>query len=118
MQGGAFGIYGDFLFGEMKNRFGGGFLATVAGPTFGTVSDIADLWGRIRAGEDAAAQTFRLAIANTPFANLFYTRMALDYLILYRVQEWLNPGYLRRMERRIEKENDQTFLIKPSEVIR
>lgn len=118
MQGGAFGIYGDFLFGEMKNRFGGGFLATVAGPTFGTVSDIADLWGRIRAGEDAAAQTFRLAIANTPFANLFYTRMALDYLILYRVQEWLNPGYLRRMERRIEKENDQTLLIKPSEVIR
>lgn len=118
LQGGAFGIYGDFLFGEMKNRHGGGFLATVAGPTFGTMDDLADLWGRLKSGDDAAAQTFRLVIANTPFMNLFYTRMALDYLILYRVQEWLNPGYLRRMERRIERENDQTFLIKPSEVIR
>lgn len=118
LQGGAFGIYGDFLFGEMKNRHGGGFFATVTGPTFGTMEDLFDLWGRLKSGEDAAAQTFRLVIANTPFMNLFYTRMALDYLILYRVQEWLNPGYLRRMERRIERENDQTFLIKPSEVIR
>ena len=118
LQGGAFGIYGDFLFGEMKNRFGGGLLSTLAGPTFGTFNDIADLYGRLRDGDDGAAQAFRLLISNTPFMNLFYTRMALDYLILYRVQEWLNPGYLRRMERRIEKENDQTFLIKPSEVIR
>jgi hypothetical protein len=118
LQGGAFGIYGDFLFGEMKNRFGGGLLSTLAGPTFGTFNDIGDLYGRLRDGDDGAAQAFRLLISNTPFMNLFYTRMALDYLILYRVQEWLNPGYLRRMERRIEKENDQTFLIKPSEVIR
>jgi ribosomal protein S20 len=118
LQGGAMGIYGDFLFGEMKNRFGGGFLATVAGPTFGTIDDIADLYGRLRDGDDAAAKAFRLLISNTPFANLFYTRMALDYLFLYRIQEWLNPGYLRRMERRIERENDQTFLISPSDVIR
>lgn len=118
LQGGAMGIYGDFLFGEMKNRFGGGFLATVAGPTFGTIEDLADLYGRLRDGEDAAAKAFRILVSNTPFANLFYTRMAMDYLFLYRVQEWMNPGYLRRMERRIEKENAQTFLVSPSEVIR
>ena len=118
LQGGAFGIYGDFLFGEMKNRFGGGFLATLAGPTFGTVEDIADIYGRLRSGEDAAAATFRTTVANTPFANLFYARIALDYLILYRIQEWMNPGYLRRMERRIERENAQQFLIRPSEAVR
>jgi hypothetical protein len=118
LQGGAFGIYGDFLFGEMKNRFGNGFLATVAGPTFGLVEDLADLYGRLRDGDDAAAKAFRVLVSNTPFANLFYTRMALDYLFLYRIQEWMNPGYLRRMERRIEKENAQTFLISPSEVVR
>ena len=53
-------------------------------------------------------------INNTPYANLFYTRAAADYLFLYSVQEALNPGALRRMERRIEKENGQTFLLSPS----
>jgi hypothetical protein len=118
LQGGAFGIYGDFLFGEMKNRMGGGFVQTIAGPVLGTADDIMDIWGRLRSGEDAAAQAFRLLISNTPFLNLFYTRIALDYLFIYNIQENLNAGYLRRMERRIEKENDQTFLIKPSEVVR
>jgi len=118
LQGGAFGIYGDFLFGEMKNRMGGGFVQTIAGPVLGTADDIMDIWGRLRSGDDAAAQAFRLLISNTPFLNLFYTRIALDYLFIYNIQENLNAGYLRRMERRIEKENDQTFLIKPSEVVR
>jgi len=118
VQGGGAGIYGDFIFGEMRNRFGGGVLNTVAGPVLGTAEDIMDLYGRVKAGDDAAAKAFRVAVNNTPFLNMFYTRMALDYLLLYNIQEQLNPGYLRRMERRIEKENGQTFLIKPSEVVR
>jgi hypothetical protein len=118
VQGGGMGIYGDFLFGEMRNRFGGGFLATVAGPTLGTIDDLADLWGRVRNGDDSAAAAFRVAINNTPFLNLFYTRIALDYLILYQMQEWLNPGSLRRLERQVERENGQTFLVRPSSVAR
>jgi len=118
LQGGAWGLYGDFLFGDMKNRFGGGLLSTIAGPTFGAVEDLANIWGRLRDGEDASASTFRFALANTPFANMFYTRIALDYLFIYRIQEWMNPGYLRRMERRIEQQNAQQFMIRPSEVIR
>lgn len=42
-------------------------------------------------------------------------RAALDYLVLYSVQEALNPGSLRRMERRIEKENGQSYLLAPSQ---
>lgn len=118
LQGGGAGIYGDFLFGDMRNRFGGGLLNTIAGPVLGTGEDLADLYGRVKNGDDAAAKAFRIAVNNTPFINMFYTRMALDYLFIYHVQEMLNPGYLRRMERRIEKENAQTFLIKPSEVVR
>lgn len=118
LQGGGAGIYGDFIFGEMRNRFGGGALNTLAGPVIGTAEDILDLYGRVKAGDDAAAKAFRVLINNTPFLNMFYTRMALDYLVFYHVQEQLNPGYLRRMERRIEKENGQTFLVRPSEVAR
>lgn len=115
VQGGGAGIYGDFLFGEVRNRFGGGLLSTLAGPTLGTVEDIADLWGRLRNGDDTAAAAVKLAISNTPGANLFYTRVVMDYLFLHQISEWLNPGSLKRMERRIQKENGQDFLVRPSE---
>lgn len=117
IQGGGMGIYGDFLFGEVKNRFGGGLVSTLTGPSIGTVEDIFDLYGRVRDGDDAAAQAFRVLISNTPFANIFYTRVVLDYLILYSIQEALSPGSLRRMERRIEKENAQKFLVRPSQAV-
>jgi len=55
---------------------------------------------------------------NTPFNNLFWLRPLLDYAILFNIQESLNPGYLRRMERKVERQNNQQFLFKPSEIIR
>jgi len=114
LQGGALGLYGDFLFGE-ANRFGGGVISSSLGPVVGAIEGGADLAYRMRDGDDAAAASFRFAIQNTPFANLFYTRTAMDYLFLHSVQEALNPGALRRMERRIEKENAQQFLLRPSQ---
>lgn len=121
LQGGGAGIYGDFLFGE-ANRFGGGTLQTIAGPGIGTVAEVVDLLQRARGvveeGEvDLRGDVLRLVKGNTPFINLFYTRAALDYLLFYHMQEAINPGYLRRMERRIERENDQQFWLPPSSVI-
>lgn len=117
IQGGGFGIYGDFLLGQY-DRFGGGLLGKVAGPVPGLIEDIDQLRARAISGEDVAATALKTAINNTPFVNLFYTRMALDYAILYEVQEAMNPGYLRRMERRLKKENGQTFWLSPSEAVR
>ena len=115
-QGGGLGIYGDFLFGEYS-RYGRSFLSTLAGPTFGQVDDLAEIFTRIRTGEDVSANVMRTMINNTPFINLFYTRQALDYMILYELQEMANPGYLRRMESRIMRENDQQFFIPPSQQV-
>ena len=56
----------------------------------------------------------RFAQANTPFANLFYTRAALDYLIWFRLQEAANPGYLARYEERMRREHDTTFMLSPT----
>lgn len=121
LQGGGLGIYGDFLFGE-ASRFGGGTLETLAGPGITEFSNLMDLIQRGRgvvAGgeEDLRADWLRLLKSNLPFANLFYTKQAMDYLIWYQLQESINPGYLRRMERRIERENNQTFWLPPSDVI-
>lgn len=122
-QGGGLGIYGDFLFGEY-NRFGGSFAETLAGPTAGSAGDVARVLASLRGemfepGKDhgAAEKTVKAIMGNTPFANLFYTRMALDYLILHQITEMMNPGYLRRFEKRVQKENGQKFILKPSEAI-
>lgn len=116
LQGGALGIYGDFMLGE-SSRFGRSILETLAGPVPGAIADLDELRARAMSGDDVAAPAFKQLINNTPFLNLFYTRIALDYLILYRMQESLNPGYLRRMERNIARENNQEFWLRPSEVV-
>jgi hypothetical protein len=77
--------------------------------------EIARLFGDLKSGDDSAAQALRFTISNTPYANLFYTRMAADYLFLYELQETMNPGYLRRMERRIEQETGSEWWLRPSE---
>lgn len=114
VQGGGFGIFGDYLFGE-ASRFGNRPLESLAGPTLSTAASTVDLWNKIRTGDDAAASSFNLALNNTPFLNLFYTRIALNHLFLYSVQEAMNPGSLRRTEQRIQKENGQQFLLRPSQ---
>jgi len=110
VQGGGAGIYGDFLFGEMRNRFGNNIATTFAGPGVGLLNTVFDLYGRMLAGDDLAASTFRALLVNTPFANLFYTRAALDYLILRDLQEAVNPGALRRVETRVRRENAQDYI--------
>ena len=113
IQGGGLGIYGDFIFGDMS-RFGGGPVDTLAGPTIGVGADIIKLWQKAKNGDDPSASALSLALNNTPGLNLFYSRIALDYMFLYDIRESLNPGYLRRMEGRIKKENNQEFMYPPS----
>lgn len=48
-----------------------------------------------------------------PFGNLFYTRAALDYLVFYRLQEMMNPGYLRRYQQGIQQNQGQKFWLSP-----
>jgi hypothetical protein len=115
-QGGGLGIYGDFLFGE-ANRMGGGFLETLGGPTVGKLADTKRLFDSAKSGDDVGAQGLRFLVSNVPGNNLFYTRMALDYLFLYELQEALSPGFLRRMERKAEQERGQEWWLRPSETV-
>ncbi|QLB63473.1 hypothetical protein [Paraburkholderia caribensis] len=122
-QGGGMGLMGDFLFGS-ANRFGGGPISTALGPSFGALNDIVMLYQNAR--DDAiegksgniAANALRVALNNAPYLNLFYTRIALDYIVFYRLQEMLNPGYLSRMEQRVRTQSNQQFILPPSSVVR
>lgn len=113
LKGGGLGIYGDFAFGEF-NRFGGGFLETLGGPAIGTMNDAARLYTQIREGQKPAYAAYHLALNNLPFINIFYARTALDYLMLYGIQERLSPGSLRRMEINLENQYNQQLILPPA----
>jgi hypothetical protein len=117
LQGGGLGIYGDFLFGEMRSRFGQTPLSTFLGPTAGVIEDVMEMYGKTMEGDFEGSDAFNTLINNTPAINLFYTRMVTDYLILHNLREMANPGYLRRLEKRIEKDQAQSYIISPSKVI-
>lgn len=112
-QGGALGIYGDFLFGE-ANRFGSGALETFSGPFIGTLSDIINLPLKARTaiekGEQPkmAGDLLNLALGNTPFINLAYTRPALDILFINSLKNWASPGYVNRQRKTRLKDYGQT----------
>lgn len=124
LQGGGAGLYGDYLFTRV-NRFGGTIGDAAMGPGFSTAFEGADillasrdavLSDLVGEGEDKYpdVKAFNYFKANTPFLGLFYTKAALDYLILYDLQEFLRPGSLRRMERSLRTAQKQEFLLPPS----
>jgi hypothetical protein len=116
-QGGALGIYGDFLFSKV-NRFGGGIVETLLGPTVGTVGDLVntgldarDFALSLGNDEFAGAAAFSTGTGLIPFGNVFYVKPALDLLILDSLREALSPGYLRRQMRNREREYGQQRLL-------
>lgn len=120
LRGGAASIYGDFVLGEWS-RFGMSVLDTLAGPTAGQINSVAELWTdltHMKKGAATGALAVRMARSNTPFLNMIYTRSAFDYLITYRLQEWLNPGYLERMERSMRDKQGIEFYLRPSQISR
>jgi hypothetical protein len=118
LQGGGAGFYGDILFGELRKTYGGGPIGAMLGPTIGAGENVMDLVGRARDGDPVAGKALNLLIQNTPGANLFYFKAALDYGIMYQLQEHLSPGYLRRMERRHDEATGVGYLLRPTEVVR
>lgn len=117
-QGGGAGIYGDFLFGQVSDT-GGSTLQTIAGPTIGSASQIFDtVRGLSQTKRNAdgdlepvttKAELLKLGLDNMP--NLFYTRLGLNYLILYKLQEMASPGYLARMQRRLKQQDNQRLIV-------
>ena len=119
MQGGAMGIYGDFLFRDLSH-YGSSFVETAAGPVLSDVGNVAKAVSQAFQGDiDKSATTLtRGVIQNIPYINLFYTRAALDYLILHQLYEFLSPNYTKRMEKRLKRDYGQEFFLPPSSVVR
>jgi len=127
MQGGALGIYGDYLFGS-SNRLGGGIMGSIAGPVPGSISQGYELYQKARdvsieaaMGEDpqpadVAASALNFTLQNTPYLNLHLLRPALNAALIWSLQERLNPGYLQRSKRNLKRNQGSSYLIDPQAV--
>lgn len=110
-QGGGLGIMGDLLLAD-SSGFGRSASSIMAGPTLGKVDEAFKIYSAGIRGGGSKRQAAMTAVNSIPFNNLFYTRAALDQLILLQMQEELNPGYLRRTQRNAEKTYGQKPLFK------
>lgn len=126
-QGGALGIYGDFLFSD-NDRFGGGFLQTLSGPSIGKLEDIYKIWRAWKtAGDDTdpekaerergalANQMARMLKGSIPGSNLWYSRLILDRYIWWNIQEAINPAALDRLEKSAAKRGDDYVFTRPTD---
>jgi len=115
LQGGGLGIYGDVLFKEQRDA--GSVAAGLVGPAPTTVIDVGLALKYALSGEGGKAgkAAYRTINANIPFLNLFYVKAAFDYLIGFQIMETMNPGVLKRVEKRMKKDYNQEYLFtKPS----
>ena len=115
LQGGGLGIYGDVLFKEQRDA--GSVLAGAVGPAPTTIIDVGLALKYALSGEGGKAgkAAYRTINANIPFLNLFYVKAAFDYLIGFQIMETMNPGVLKRVEKRMKRDYNQEYLFtKPS----
>jgi len=123
LQGGALGIYGDFLYSVNQTRYGSGPLEALAGPTLGPLLELG-LVQPLTAAKNAIdgkethlmAQTLQDMKGFVPGGNIWYTKAALDHMIWQQVFESLSPGYLDTMRRRTKKEYGQDWWWEPGEM--
>ena len=115
LQGGGLGIYGDVLFKEQRDA--GSVAAGLIGPAPTTVIDLglALKYALTGEGGKAGRAAYRTISSNIPFLNLFYIKAAFDYMIGFQIMETMNPGVLKRVEKRMKKDYNQEYLFtKPS----
>jgi hypothetical protein len=124
LQGGGFGIFGDFLFSNV-NRFGGGLAETAAGPVIGLLEDLRSLTVgnllEVASGEDtkAGAELIRFAKDYTPGSSIWYARLALERLLWDQMQLWADPKArqkIKRLERKYKRDYGQSYWWGPGDL--
>ena len=118
MQGGGMGLFGDFLLRD-ASRFGRGPVTEALGPMVGLMDDVFRAtkgnFDKSLSGEDPnfLRDTFRITKRNIPVVgSLWYTRLALERLILDNIERLIDPRFdskMRERERKIFKEKGEKY---------
>ncbi len=118
MQGGGMGLFGDFLFKD-ASRFGRGPVTEALGPMVGMADDVFRAtkgnFDKAISGEDPnfLRDTFRVTKRNIPVVgSLWYTRLALERLLLDNLERLIDPRFDSKMherERKLFQEKGQKY---------
>lgn len=122
-QGGGAGFMGDIVLGDTtQDRSPLDSLSRLTmGPSFGSLADAWELtkgnFDEWNAGKDthAGAEALRFAKGHLPYVSLWYSKAALDHLLLHSLQENLSPGYLDRQRSKAQKDWQQGYWWTPGE---
>jgi hypothetical protein len=120
LQGGSFGIYGDFLFSG-TTRHETSPVAAFLGPVIALAEQMFNLTQgnlvQLAQGKDtnAGAEAVRFFKGNIPMANLWYAKAGLDHAIFNQLQEYVSPGYLNQMRSRMQREFGASFYWNPND---
>lgn len=121
-KGGGLGFLGDWLANGLSEnaRYGAiSGLANFLGPQVGTAVEGYDLVtsGIQSLGYDKEtkplAKTVKLVRSHAPFINMWYTSSAIDRAFMNELQDWMSPGYIERMERRMRRGTGQEYWLPP-----
>lgn len=126
LQGGGFGIFSDFLFGDYS-RFNQSVAVTLAGPVVGFGNDtLRAFMGNFDRSLDEGTETkffadlYQLAERNIPGVKLWYTRLVLERLALDQAERMVDPRFderMRRIEGKMRKDYGQRFWWAPGEAL-
>ena len=125
IQGGATGILGDTILNAMVSP-NKEHLTDQLGPIIGELGNLYDLGragidvARAKPGEmqqkenQAYDAALRFGKQNTPFANLWYAKAAVNRLFFDRLSDYFSPGYSQRAIARSQKDYNNTPWWAPS----
>lgn len=124
LKGGGLGMFGDYLFGQF-GKYGHSVTDTLIGAAPSTVADLAKFYYELtdthttweQKSKRLATHSLDFVKSNLPMNNLFYAQAAMNYLFWYGAMEYLNPGYERRLEQNMQKNNNQEYWLQPTDSI-
>ncbi len=121
MQGGGFGVFGDFLFTGI-NAYGKGLPETVAGAPISFMSDAIGLTAgnlfELAQGKDThfAGEALRFGTSYMPGRSLWYSELILQRLLFDRIALWTDPrapARMRALESKYRREFGQDYWWRP-----
>ncbi len=121
LQGGGFGLFGDFLFADL-NRFGGGLATTITGPLVGHAWDAWQLTAgnvmQIANGDDpkAGREAVTFIKGNVPLSTLWFLRLPYERAVLDNLQRMVDPEADKSFKAKIrtwQRDTGQEFFWAP-----
>jgi len=112
LQGGGFGIFGDFLFNDV-NRYGGGVVQTIAGPVAGLGEDILKLTVgnalQVASGKPTNfnSELIGFTARNLPGSRIWYLRLAFERLIVDQLKLFADNDASSKFRRTVSKYEKQ-----------